>query len=93
MDSLIRHFQDAVAQGAPGQRGLAGMLLLTDRLSDRAVAILLWESESDLLAHSNSHSQRLLPATDLLVAPEHASYEVSVQVERTAQGTLLMHGI
>ena len=31
MDPLIRHFQDTLAEGLAGQRGFAGMLLLTDR--------------------------------------------------------------
>jgi antibiotic biosynthesis monooxygenase len=94
MDQLIRYFQDSIAEAMAGQRGFAGMLLLTDRQASQAIAVLLWETEADLLAHTGGDGRWLLPATALLDdTARSASYEVSVRVERTAQSLLWMHGI
>jgi conjugal transfer/entry exclusion protein len=93
MDALIRHFQDAVAEGLAGQRGFAGMLLLTDRQAGQALALLLWETGADLLASTAAQSQRLLPTCLLIQQARMVSYEVSVHAERTEQGMLWMHGI
>jgi heme-degrading monooxygenase HmoA len=93
MDSLIRHFQDSVAEGLAGQRGFAGMLLLTDRQAGQALALLLWETEADLLVFAAGQSQWLLATSLLIQQARRVSYEVSVYAERTEQGTLWMHGI
>jgi hypothetical protein len=91
---MIRYFQDSPPAGAAGQQGLAGLLLLTNRQTSRAIALLLWETEAELLAHRSDHRQWLVPVTDLLDAlARSVSYEVSVWVERTEQGSLWMHGI
>jgi hypothetical protein len=94
IDPLIRHFQNTLPEGLAGQRGFAGMLLFTDRQTGQAIALLLWDSEADLLAHCASQHRWPRPAPALLKEPPRSvSYEVSVLVERTEQGALWMHGI
>jgi len=94
MDALIRHFQDAVAEGLADQHGFAGLLLLTDRQTRQALALLLWDSEADLRAHcAGPHQGQLLAPALLIEPPRSNSYEISVRVERTERGTLWMHGI
>jgi heme-degrading monooxygenase HmoA len=94
MDALIRHFQDAVAEGLADQHGFAGLLLLTDHRTGQALALMLWDSKADLRAHcAGQHQGQLLAPARLIEPPRWASYEVSVRVERTEQGTVWMHGI
>jgi hypothetical protein len=94
MDPLIRHFQDTLPERLAGQPSFAGMLLLTDRQTGQAIALLLWDSEADMLAHcAGQHQGQLLAPALLAERGGSASYEVSVRVERTEQGTLWLHGI
>jgi heme-degrading monooxygenase HmoA len=96
MDDLIRAFQDWLALAVAEQPGFSGITLLTDPQTGTAVMIGLWAIEADLLAVERcAAEQEQLAQLDLLIAgpPVCEVYEVSVQVELTAQGPARIRGI
>jgi heme-degrading monooxygenase HmoA len=96
MDDLIRAFQDWLALTAAEQPGFSGITLLTDARTGKAITIGLWATEADLLAGQRSGGeQEQFAKLDILLAelPAHEIYEVSVQVELTAQGRAHIRGI
>ena len=95
LDVFLRFFQDAVAPAAAAQPGFGGITLLTDPQRGKVVAFGLWDSEADLLASERSYYQaRLAEVGELLAAPPlREVYEVSVQVDLTAEGAAHIRGI
>ncbi len=50
MDEFIEIFRDSMVPPARLQKGFQGVMVLTDRDSNRAIGLSLWESESDARA-------------------------------------------
>src|SRR5215207_6666046 len=86
-DDLIHHFQDVIVLAAAEQKGFHGMTLLTGHQAGQALSADLWASEADLIAdESASYREQVAKLRDLLVAaPLVEVYDVSVQVELTAE--------
>jgi heme-degrading monooxygenase HmoA len=84
-DRAIAIFHESVVPAAREQEGFTGGLLLTDRITGKAVAISLWETEADLTA---GETGGYYPAQIIRFAgvgifagpPVRETYEVSVQV-------------
>jgi hypothetical protein len=94
-DDLIRHFQDVIVVAAAERKGFHGMLLLTDHQARRALSVDLWATEADLAADERaSYREPITKVSDLLVAAPLAEvYDVSVQVDLTAEGGAHIRGI
>lgn len=96
MDDLIRAFQDSLALAVAEQPGFGGITLLTNAQTNRAIAIGLWATEADLRASEHSDADQVLLANtngmlrELLTCE---SYEVSVQVAMTPEGTAHLRGL
>jgi quinol monooxygenase YgiN len=54
MDEFVTMTKETVRQVYRKQKGCRGFLLLTDRSQNRAVAISLWETVQDRMAHEAS---------------------------------------
>jgi quinol monooxygenase YgiN len=95
LDEFLRFFQDSIAPAAAAQPGFGSITLLTDPQLGKVVAFGLWDSEADLLASERSYYQaRLAEVGGLLAAPPlREVYEVSVQVDLTAEGAAHIRGI
>ncbi|MCC7447313.1 MAG: hypothetical protein IT324_07860 [Anaerolineae bacterium] len=74
--------QEAFVPALQGQKGFKGQLLLTQRDTGKAIALNLWETESDQNAFETSPLYRELMgklAGILAGPPAKEGYEVSVQ--------------
>jgi heme-degrading monooxygenase HmoA len=83
MDEGIQIYRDSVVPAAKQQQGFKGAFLLTDRRSNKAITITLWETEADMRAGEVSGylREQLAKATSVLtVGPVLEGFEVSVQV-------------
>ncbi len=54
MDETVAMFRDSVVPALKEQEGFKGALLLTDRKAGKACAVVLWETEEDMLASETS---------------------------------------
>ena len=95
LDEFLRIFQDAIAPAAAAQPGFGGITLMTDPRIGKVLAVGLWETSADLLAGEGGYYEEQLAGVRYLLAgpPLRESYEVSVQVELTAQGGPHIRGI
>jgi quinol monooxygenase YgiN len=95
LDEFLLFFQDTIAPAAAAQPGFGGITLMTDPQLGKIVAFGLWDSEADLLASERSYYQAKLAEVGVLLAapPLREVYEVSVQVDLTAEGAAHIRGI
>jgi heme-degrading monooxygenase HmoA len=54
MDEFVQIFRDSMVPPARAQQGFKGVMVLTDRNTNRAIGMSLWESESDARAVESS---------------------------------------
>ena len=83
MQNAIDIMNDAVVPAAKAQKGFQGLYIMTDATSGNALAISVWESESDMTAGEASGYLQVQTAKfgSLMAGPlttEH--YELSVDV-------------
>ena len=80
---------------AAAQPGFGGSILLIDPPRGKVLAVGFWETEAALRAsEGGAGAEQHAPVRSLLVAPAiREVYEVSVQVELTAQGAAHMRGL
>ncbi len=94
MDELIRCVQDTAAPARIAQPGFGGMALLTDPITNHALLIGYWDVEAALQAMEQNTQAQLAQFADLItIAPESTTYEVSVQIELTVDGSAYIRGI
>ena len=89
MDDLIRVLQDTLAPAMAEQKGFQELTLLIDPRTDRALLLGLWATEADLLAgeRGDSYQEQLAKLSELLASPPlQEAYEISLQMQMTAQG-------
>jgi hypothetical protein len=85
MEEMIQLLHDRIVPTAKQQQGFKGFLGLLDRRGGKAMAITLWEMETDLRASEASCYYRaqlaeLAPLSDLYTTPPYREvYEVVVQ--------------
>ncbi len=87
MDELISMFRDSVVPTAPQQQGNRGGFLLTDRNTDKAIALGLWETEADIPTDKAGgwYQEQVSKFAQLIAGPVVRDlYEVSVQVAETS---------
>ncbi len=83
MEEGIQIFRDSVVPTARQQQGFKGAFLLTNRSSNKAITITLWETEADMRAGESSGylREQLAKAVSVLTAgPVLEAFEVTVQV-------------
>jgi heme-degrading monooxygenase HmoA len=95
LDEFIRIFQDAIAPAAAAQQGFGGITLLTDPLIAKVIAVGLWETEAEMPPGEIGYDEEQFASVSSLLAapPAREVYEVSLQVELTAEGTAHVRGI
>ena len=85
MQEMLQLLHDRIVPTAKLQQGFKGFLGLLDRREGKAMAITLWEMETDLQASEVSGYYRaqlaeLVPLSDLYTTPPYREvYEVIVQ--------------
>jgi len=85
MEEMLQLLRDRIVPTAKLQQGFKGFLGLLDRREGKAMAITLWEMETDLQASEVSGYYRaqlaeLIPLSDLYTTPPYREvYEVIVQ--------------
>lgn len=82
LDDAIKLFAESVIPAAKAQKGFKDMYLLTDRTTDKGLAIGFWESEADADANEKSgyYQEQVGKFKDLFAAPPaREAYEVSVR--------------
>jgi heme-degrading monooxygenase HmoA len=95
LDEFLRIFQDSIAPAATAQPGFGGITLMTDPRIDKVMAVGLWDTMADLIAGESGYYNEQLAGVRYLLAgpPLREAYEVSVQVELTAEGEPHIRGI
>jgi heme-degrading monooxygenase HmoA len=95
MDTLISRYQDVIAPAALARPGFAGMLLLINRESGRALALSLWDTRADLLAWEAGAPQASLAsaAQPAAAAVAREEYDVGMHAEVTEEGVARIRGI
>jgi heme-degrading monooxygenase HmoA len=90
MDEVVSIFRDSVIPASRPQKGFKGVFVLTDRSTDRAIAIGLWETEADLPAVDETggyYQEQIAKLAQLIASPPvRELYEVGVRVEATSGG-------
>lgn len=82
MDDVIGIMRDSIAPAVKQVDGSKGIYLLTDRKMGKCIAIVLWETESAMMASETNgfYQQQLGKLKDVLAAPPtRENYEVSFQ--------------
>ncbi len=83
MDEFVQIFRDSMVPPARAQKGFKGVMVLTDRQTNKAIGMSLWESESDAKAVEASpgsfRSQIDKVAAIIAEAPEVEYLEVIYQ--------------
>jgi heme-degrading monooxygenase HmoA len=83
LDEGVRLFEETLAPGIKGQQGFVSALLLTDRATNKATMVTLWETLDDLNASEALREQQLAMsqvAALLAGAPSREVFEVAVRV-------------
>jgi hypothetical protein len=83
LDETSRLYQEQLLPAAQQQAGFKGGWLLLDRHTGRGLAILLWETETDLRAGEANHllQQQLAQVVQTFVStPLRELFEVTVQL-------------
>ena len=82
IDETIKIYKEFVIPRRKTQKGACGALFLTDRKTNKGMAISLWDSEEDALANEQSgyYQENLSKFKDVFAAPSvREGYEVSAQ--------------
>ncbi len=81
-DEAVRIVADDIMPVLPEQKGFKGQFFLTQRDTDKAISVNLWETEPDLVAFETSPTFRALMgkiAGILTGPPSTERYEVGIQ--------------
>jgi heme-degrading monooxygenase HmoA len=82
-DELTQYILETLVPLYPQQQGFKGALFLIDHSANKAIAITLWETESEMAAGEASegyYREQLAKIAHLFVAaPVREAYEVSIQ--------------
>jgi heme-degrading monooxygenase HmoA len=83
LDEGVRLFEETLAPVIKGQQGFVSALLLTDRATNKATMVTLWETLDDLNASEALREQQIANsqvAALLAGAPGREVFEVAVRV-------------
>ena len=77
-DDAARLFKETVAPAIRSAPGNAGIVTAIDDTNDQAIAIALWETESDMEAFPGPIQENPSLATGIFSMPEREFYDVSI---------------
>ena len=77
-DDAAKLFKETVAPANLSAPGYAGSVYALDETNNRAIAIVLWETESDMEASPGIVQQNPSLATGIFSMPEREFYDVSI---------------
>ena len=84
VDELLHFLHEHVVPAAQAQQGFKGLLLLTDEITNKGMAIALWETEADMAASEASggyYQVQLARGAHFFAAqPVRETYQVRIQV-------------
>jgi len=82
VDETIKIYKEIIIPRRKTRKGAVGALFLTDRKTNKGMAISLWDSEEDALANEQSgyYQESLNKFKDVFAAPTvREGYDVSAQ--------------
>jgi len=75
LDERVKHSIDVALPFASQLPGYKGALILANHETNRTVAVVLWETEADMLAaERNEEYQRLMPQHQFAAGEVHTEY-------------------